>query len=1008
MAVLLEVTNPVLRFTSGFLERTPNRVVRVYARAFLASGLETLEPWEHGTPYTIEDTKASISEAVIEVVKESDDAEGVATAKINKLKYRSFGAEITNIDEASVSALLCKTAVVELWLATGEVADAKVDFHIGCARLPLRAALGTNQLCADITVALSSSCVSQTIDPSAPILLDAGRSSKVNLCLSASNKLFSFIVGGRVLTFGNGHIENVPVEWMTATTSPSNEIELAISLQQRTELIGANRVVNPLSAVVGPHATISGGVLKQLDRSSAEHRNKDTVTPSDVCRLEWTTDLYLPVALVVTAKTLLDVALHPNNWVFVLELQQHGATEARATALSPVDALMGSAMVEASFFATKADVGQEAFAAVQFSQERSTNSARELTIATATVAIECSINGSTIISGSTSDTWIGTNSAEELIHHFGLSDCVAPRRPSWKRTHVDAHAELHQEVNKILASILIKHDSLQNQDCATTSSSERMHREVKTGLRQSTAFHTFRLGLTPCLQRVVRKWHPTQPTNIATEEAAISECYMRIMDLVTLFQEDAESERSSRKCGLARAHDAAINSLWGVAATEHKTRLSLAMVESSNQTAIASAWFDLAKSVLLSCDANSNTGPRTTYRQLSVAKHALSECLACGNTDSRDAAVRLQGAVLLEEGKLDDSEAIFAARTLSSTSAIDAAILCVIADMREDGLEAKCAAACAADATEVSPNPGVLRAISALHDVSNYFIIFGLTKSAASALTIADRALVLAYKRNRMLASWVGSPHIKAQRRVLHARLSIDTNIAVQLGHAAVRACKTIFTLTALGDLLCMVNDVAGAVKPFADALVRHTERFPQAKAPFDLCVKHARCLLRTNQNFAARDAYVAVAKGLQDASLWLGAGTAALRLGELTSTDRYLRIATIRSPHSAQPYGLLMLSHLTCDGKGTCCVGNLLDVSLNFGLNDPGLLRELGNACFQLGHFSVAEALLRRAVAAEFNRGAHSHALKRLADVRAARVVAREATFQIASTVGLTTGVSI
>ena len=88
MAVLLEVTHPVLRFTSDFLERTPNRAVRVYARAFLASGLETLAPWESGTPYIKEDTP-NISEATIEVVKESDGAEGVATAKINSLKYRS-------------------------------------------------------------------------------------------------------------------------------------------------------------------------------------------------------------------------------------------------------------------------------------------------------------------------------------------------------------------------------------------------------------------------------------------------------------------------------------------------------------------------------------------------------------------------------------------------------------------------------------------------------------------------------------------------------------------------------------------------------------------------------------------------------------------------------------------------------------------------------------------------------------------------------------------------------
>ena len=233
MAVLLEVTHPVLRFTSDFLERTPNRAVRVYARAFLASGLETLEPWESGTPYNKEDTRPNISEATIEVVKESDGAEGVATAKINSLKYRSFGAEIKNIDEASVSELLCKTAVVELWLATGGIADDKA--HWLC-EATTRAALATNQLHADITVALSSTCVSQTVDPSASILHDAGRSSKVNLCLSASNKLFSFMVGGRVLTFGNGHIENMPVEWMTTTSVRAEPIASCTLLRARCAL----------------------------------------------------------------------------------------------------------------------------------------------------------------------------------------------------------------------------------------------------------------------------------------------------------------------------------------------------------------------------------------------------------------------------------------------------------------------------------------------------------------------------------------------------------------------------------------------------------------------------------------------------------------------------------------------------------------------------------------------------------------------------------------------------
>ena len=142
----------------------------------------------------------------------------IATAKINSLKYRSFGAEIKNIDEASVSELLCKT-VVELWLATGGIADDKVDLHIGCARLPLGAALATNQLHADITVALSPRASAKLLTPQlrSSTMLDVVK----NLCLSASNKLF-LMVGGRVLTFGNGHIENMPVEWMTTTSQPNS------------------------------------------------------------------------------------------------------------------------------------------------------------------------------------------------------------------------------------------------------------------------------------------------------------------------------------------------------------------------------------------------------------------------------------------------------------------------------------------------------------------------------------------------------------------------------------------------------------------------------------------------------------------------------------------------------------------------------------------------------------------------------------------------------------------
>ena len=67
----------------------------------------------------------------------------------------------------------------------------------------------------------------------------------------------------------------------------------------------------------------------------------------------------------------------------------------------------------------------------------------------------------------------------------------------------------------------------------------------------------------------------------------------------------------------------------------------------------------------------------------------------------------------------------------------------------------------------------------------------------------------------------------------------------------------------------------------------------------------------------------------------------------------------------------------------------------MRLGLDDASLLRELGNSYFQLERYAVAEALLRRAVAAEPKRGAKAHTRKRLADILAAQNATEDAILQ-------------
>jgi len=105
--------------------------------------------------------------------------------------------------------------------------------------------------------------------------------------------------------------------------------------------------------------------------------------------------------------------------------------------------------------------------------------------------------------------------------------------------------------------------------------------------------------------------------------------------------------------------------------------------------------------------------------------------------------------------------------------------------------------------------------------------------------------------------------------------------------------------------------------------------------------------------------------------------------MGDALAADRYLRLAAVRSPDDSRIYTLLALLRVTDDDHSSELDSvRTLDFAIKLGLDNASLLRELGNAYFQLERHAVAEALLRRAVAAEPKTGAYAHAIKRLVDI--------------------------
>ena len=248
-SILLEVSCPVIRFEPSFLEQD-DKIVRVYARAFEASSGSEPKPW-HPNADAKDHTAIEACEARVAVVKDTDDALGIATATLTSFNFRSVGVELPNVDELSVSALLSKTAVVEFRLVAGATADIATDPFIGCARVPLRTILETAHLSTDKTVELNSTRPTHT---SVPSLLNSRQPSTVNLRLAASNELYAFMAGGTALTLGSGMVKEAPAAWAEAQSSPTGNEKAPWTASFGFRLSLQRRAADGIDAAVAANA----------------------------------------------------------------------------------------------------------------------------------------------------------------------------------------------------------------------------------------------------------------------------------------------------------------------------------------------------------------------------------------------------------------------------------------------------------------------------------------------------------------------------------------------------------------------------------------------------------------------------------------------------------------------------------------------------------------------------------------------------------------------------------
>jgi len=157
--------------------------------------------------------------------------------------------------------------------------------------------------------------------------------------------------------------------------------------------------------------------------------------------------------------------------------------------------------------------------------------------------------------------------------------------------------------------------------------------------------------------------------------------------------------------------------------------------------------------------------------------------------------------------------------------------------------------------------------------------------------------------------------------------------------------------------------------------------------APLQLYLRLGLLFLESGEPGAAREVYLrgcraAVAADGAVASLWLGVGTACLRLEDWEAAEQCLAEANILNNQNEKVWGYLALLCMTVSPARPSEADQALEQALRHGLQLPGLLRELGNGYVAADKLDVAEKVLRRSLAAQDSNLTRS----RLADVLTAQ----------------------
>lgn len=183
-----------------------------------------------------------------------------------------------------------------------------------------------------------------------------------------------------------------------------------------------------------------------------------------------------------------------------------------------------------------------------------------------------------------------------------------------------------------------------------------------------------------------------------------------------------------------------------------------------------------------------------------------------------------------------------------------------------------------------------------------------------------------------------------------------------------------------------MEGDSAGAIESLGHA-IEHRENLDE-NFLLPLHLQLGTLYLAANKPDQARDVYLQECGPVRYASTWLGVGRACLRLEDWDGAERALSEANTLDNSNPEVWGYLALFCLSVSPPHRKQALLSLEQATINGLQNPTLLRELGNALVASDNLEMAEKMFRRSLAIQES----SLARRQLADVLLSRNFAEAA----------------